>query len=70
MKETIREARTVILDKNGKDLPVPEGTDPHVEKKKVRSLPAFGGAGGDQGSEDKKIGRKAEAQSLEEVKDA
>ena len=58
MKETVREARTVITDKNGKELPVPEGTDPHVEKMMVRR------------SEDKKIERKAEAQSLEEVKDA
>lgn len=58
MKETVREARTIITDKNGKILPVPEGTDPHVKNQKVGN------------SESEKIGRKAEAQSLEEVKDA
>ncbi|MFH1984846.1 MAG: hypothetical protein ABIL58_23650 [Pseudomonadota bacterium] len=30
---TINEARTILLDKDGNVLPVPAGTDPHLEKK-------------------------------------
>uniref|UniRef100_A0A6M3LCJ0 Uncharacterized protein n=1 Tax=viral metagenome TaxID=1070528 RepID=A0A6M3LCJ0_9ZZZZ len=30
---TVNEARTILLDKDGNVLPVPAGTDPHLEKK-------------------------------------
>jgi hypothetical protein len=66
MKETVREARTTIKDKNGKTLPVPEGTDPHLaakplvggRKSEVRGQMSEAGGQGD---------RKPEK---EEVKDA
>ncbi|MFH1984850.1 MAG: hypothetical protein ABIL58_23670 [Pseudomonadota bacterium] len=31
--ENVNEARTILLDKDGNVLPVPAGTDPHLEKK-------------------------------------
>ena len=34
--ENVNEARTILLDEDGNILPVPAGTDPHLEKKQNR----------------------------------
>lgn len=36
IRETVNEARTTITDKDGKALPVPIGTDPHLEKQEKK----------------------------------